>query len=108
MTAERFSLTSGEGVIISPAGSGSKIVMFIPLQNARICLDCDTVFEEGRCPRCSSESFFPLSRWVRPAVANEPVLLAKKVKKVSLLLVASGIAYAAWHFLKDPDKKGPG
>ena len=81
--------------------------MFIPLQNARICLDCDTVFEELRCPRCSSESFFPLSRWIRPAIAAEPIALAKTAKNTSLLLLASGIAYAAWHFFIKPYKKPP-
>ena len=81
--------------------------MSIPLQNARLCLDCDTVFEEARCPSCSSESFFPLSRWVRPAMASDKASLGKKAKKASLVLLGSGVAYAAWRFLKKADKKSP-
>ncbi len=81
--------------------------MFISLQNARICLDCDTVFEESRCPCCGSESFHPLSRWIRPAIAAEPVAMAKKALNTSLLFLASGIAFAAWHFFTKPEKKSP-
>ncbi len=77
--------------------------MFIQLQNARICLDCDTVFEELRCPRCSSVSFHPLSKWIRPAIAAEPVAMAKKTRNTSILLLASGIAFVAWHFFTKPD-----
>lgn len=83
--------------------------MSISLQNARLCLDCDTVFEEARCPACSSESFFPLSRWVRPAVASDSSAsaLGKKARKASLVLLGGGIAYAAWKFFAKPDKKPP-
>lgn len=83
------------------------LAMAIPLQNARLCLDCDTVFEEARCPRCSSESFFPLSRWVRPAVASDSSVLSKRAKKASLLLLGSGLAYTAWRILLKPDSKPP-
>ena len=68
-------------------------------------MDCDTVFEEARCPRCSSESFFPLSRWVRPAVASDATALSKTAKKASLVLLGSGLAYTAWRLLLKPDKK---
>ncbi len=81
--------------------------MFIQLKNARICLDCDTVFEDSRCPRCSGVSFHPLSTWIRPAIAAEPVAMAKKARNTSLLLLASGIAFVAWHFFTKPDKKSP-
>ncbi|MBI3894624.1 MAG: hypothetical protein HY313_01700 [Acidobacteria bacterium] len=77
--------------------------MSIPLQNARLCLDCDTVFEEARCPRCSSESFFPLSRWVRPAMASDSATLRKTAKRASLVLVGSGLAYTAWKLLLKPN-----
>ena len=82
--------------------------MSIPLENARLCLDCDTVFEEQRCPSCSSETFFPLGRWVRPHVAAaEPQRVAsKKVRNASLVLAGSGVAYALYKLLKTPDKKG--
>jgi hypothetical protein len=37
------------------------------LMNARLCLDCEEVHEEQRCPVCSSESFAFMTRWVSPS-----------------------------------------
>ena len=34
------------------------------LHVARLCLDCQEVHDAPRCPRCTSESFALLSRWV--------------------------------------------
>jgi hypothetical protein len=81
--------------------------MAILLENARLCLDCDMVFEEARCPSCSSETFFPLSRWVRPHIeAAEPQRVSsKKVRNASLMLAGSGVAYALYKLLKSTDKK---
>ncbi|MBI4463666.1 MAG: hypothetical protein HY647_03080 [Acidobacteria bacterium] len=81
--------------------------MSISLQNARLCLDCDTIFEEARCPRCSSESFFPVSRWVRPAMASDTKTLSKTAKKASYVLLGSGLAYTAWRLFRKPDHKPP-
>ena len=81
--------------------------MSIPLQNARLCMDCDTVFDEPRCPRCSSESYFPLSRWVRPAVASETAIVSRKARKASLVLLGGGAAFALWKLLKKPNSKPP-
>ncbi len=83
--------------------------MAIQLENARVCLDCDTVFDEPRCPSCSSESFFPLSRWVRPHMvsANSERSVSpagKAARNTSLVLVGGGVAYALWKLLKAPDK----
>ena len=77
------------------------------LENARLCLDCDTVFDEPRCPSCSSESYFPLSRWVRPSkVAAEagPRVISKKARNASLVLGGAGAAYALWKLFSNPDK----
>ncbi|MBI4460788.1 MAG: hypothetical protein HY648_12120 [Acidobacteria bacterium] len=81
--------------------------MSIPLRSARLCLDCETVFQEARCPSCGSESFFPLSRWVRPAMASDSATFRKTAKKASLVLLGSGLAYTAWKLLLKPnsDKK---
>ena len=81
--------------------------MAIPLQNARLCLDCDTVFDEPRCPSCSSESYFPLSRWVRPAIASDTVKVRSKAKKASLVLLGGGAAFALWKLLSKSDHKPP-
>jgi hypothetical protein len=34
------------------------------LNTARLCLDCDEVHDEPRCPVCASESFAFIKRWV--------------------------------------------
>ena len=85
--------------------------MSIALENARLCLDCDTVFEEAQCPSCSSESFFPLSRWVRPS--NEQLEINprkapnKKVRNASLALGGAGVALAVWKLLKNGSDAKP-
>jgi hypothetical protein len=74
-------------------------------------MDCDTVFDHAPCPSCGSESYFPLSRWVRPALeeirpqplASAPPpreLLSPTVKRTarnaSIALAGTGLAYALW------------
>lgn len=89
--------------------------MSFPLENARLCLDCDTVFDAPLCPSCSSESYFPLSRWIRPALdesrrkpppgAMSPAI-TKTARNASLVLAGSGVAYALWKlFGSDRERK---
>src|SRR5262245_49561534 len=70
-----------------------KLYMSFPLQNARLCMDCETVFDAPQCPSCSSQSFFPLSRWIRPALASDDAAAGSTAKKASLVLLGSGVAY---------------
>src|SRR5205085_11558696 len=56
------------------------------LSNARLCLDCDEVHDELKCPVCASESFAFIKRWVttgekrqRPAAAG-PAPLDEKAR----------------------------
>src|SRR5512139_3018814 len=53
------------------------------LRMARLCLDCEEVHDEYRCPVCASDHFTYLTRWVpaperrerpRPAVPPSPEL----------------------------------
>ena len=37
------------------------------LHVARLCLDCQDVHDERACPKCSSESYALLSKWVPAA-----------------------------------------
>ena len=95
------------------------MLMSFPLENARLCLDCDTVFDEARCPSCDSETYFPLSRWVRPASETDesappkprPRTLATKAKNTSLVLGGAGVAFALWKMFgaskNDSGKNGP-
>ena len=34
------------------------------LRVARLCLNCEEVHDQQTCPRCSSESFTHISRWI--------------------------------------------
>jgi hypothetical protein len=68
-------------------------------------MDCDTIFEEARCPSCDSESYFPVSRWVSPAVASEKVTVRKTAKKASMVLLGTGAAFALWKLLGKADAK---
>lgn len=81
--------------------------MSFPLESARLCMDCDTVFADALCPGCGSASYFPLSRWIRPALeAIRPAppepreLLSPGMKKTarnaSIALAGTGLAYALW------------
>src|SRR5687768_7504032 len=56
------------------------------LSNARLCLDCDEVYDEAHCPVCASESFAFIKRWVtaperRPTQA--PVLNHARAETVA-------------------------
>jgi hypothetical protein len=93
--------------------------MSFPLEDARLCLDCDTVFDEARCPSCDSETYFPLSRWVRPANESgesgppkpRQRTLANKAKNTSLVLGGAGVAFALWKMFgaskNGPEKRPP-
>ena len=34
------------------------------LRTARLCLDCEEVHSEMRCPSCASETFTYITRWI--------------------------------------------
>ena len=97
--------------------------MSFPLENARLCMDCDTVFDAPICPSCSSESYFPLSRWIRPALVEirpaRPTptpheapaqtitpTRGKTARNASLLLAGGGLAYAVWKAFMSKGKGG--
>lgn len=49
------------------------------LRRARLCLDCEEVHDEQHCPRCASDQYTFLTRWVpvpdgrnRPRTVVEP------------------------------------
>jgi hypothetical protein len=49
------------------------------LRRARLCLDCEEVHDEQQCPRCASDQYTFLTRWVplpdgrkRPPTVVEP------------------------------------
>jgi hypothetical protein len=93
------------------------------LHVARLCLDCNEVYDANDCPRCGSETFAYLSRWVpaperrvvnRPASSPEaevykeliepPPLRGRMLKRGALGI---GVLAAAGWFLRrrDSDKR---
>jgi hypothetical protein len=60
---------------------------------ARLCLDCEEIFEgKPRCPRCESESWHPILRWIKPmgeerirVVRRKDVLVLAKHPQSELL-----------------------
>jgi hypothetical protein len=44
------------------------------LSDARLCLDCEEVHDQDRCPVCASESFAFIKRWVNtPGKHGRPI-----------------------------------
>jgi hypothetical protein len=89
------------------------------LRTARLCLDCEEVHAEWRCPVCASGSFTYLTRWVpvedrrrepekRPAPTPPPATNGARWVKRG----AAGVALLAatrflWH-LSRPTDSGSG
>ena len=46
------------------------------LRMARLCLDCEEVHDEYRCPICASDHFTYMSRWVPVPERREPAAAA--------------------------------
>ena len=46
--------------VVWPGGYHGRVQLHV----ARLCLDCDEVYDSQTCPICSSESFAYISRWV--------------------------------------------
>jgi len=82
------------------------------LQEARLCLDCEELHTEDQCPRCASDAFAFLTRWVpaneRRARPRRPVPAAQSAgsNRNRWLTGAAGVAaFAAvrWLFSAKPD-----
>ncbi len=94
------------------------IYPYIDLKRARLCLDCEMIFDAPQCPACASESFVPVTRWIRPsereisertqphppsaANAAPPAKPSKRLLKKSLYVGLS--AYGLWKMLFEPAK----
>ncbi len=42
------------------------------LTDARLCMNCEVIFEADTCPVCGSEAFVPISKWVQPLQPAAP------------------------------------
>jgi hypothetical protein len=88
----------------------------VELRRARLCLDCEMIFDGPQCPACASESFVPVTRWIRPTELPPPSKPAaaqppsppppasrpRQIMKKSLY-VGLG-AYGMWKMLFEPSK----
>ncbi len=92
--------------------------MKLPLEKARICLDCDTLHDLDACPECGSDSYFYLANWIkpkhppRPAPPPEAPLLELPPPRKSRhwlrnTLLAGASLIAAYRFLFKPSRKKP-
>jgi hypothetical protein len=71
------------------------------LREARLCLDCEEVHQEGMCPACGSESFAYLSRWVpAPEGATPPPPATSEQAEVFRELLAPERTTPNRHLLK--------
>jgi hypothetical protein len=89
------------------------------LRTARLCLDCEEIHTEYRCPVCASEAFSYITRWVpaperrsRPRTPSsadvqiyqrltsrgddEPARGGKFLKRAALGLTAAGLLGLFW------------
>ena len=74
------------------------------LNRARLCLDCEELHEEQRCPICASETFAYVTRWVpareaRPKPSTPPPAQAfsKTQKAVGFGIAGLGLwGLAQW------------
>ncbi len=98
------------------------------LHDARLCLDCDEVHQDGVCPVCGSESFTYISRWVpvpdterarrpppgdqaelyRELLADEPTRTRRGLRGGLLGLTALGLAGWAFRGSRNKRKETPG
>jgi hypothetical protein len=92
------------------------------LRVARICLDCEELHDQQRCPVCASETFAYVSRWVpaperrshpRPATPAEPEKpsAGRKVAFGVAGLALAGIAGWWWkaaHRIEEAAERGAG
>jgi hypothetical protein len=71
------------------------------LRDARLCLDCDEVHNDGMCPICGSESFAFISRWVPlPDASRPPRPASSENAEIYRELLTAGTAPTGRRFLK--------
>ena len=55
------------------------------LKMARLCLDCEEIFEgKTICPRCGSETWYPIMGWIRP-MGEAQIEVSRKKKNILIL-----------------------
>ena len=121
------SFVSNLGSIVTGREKRPATLDRMQLHVARLCLDCNEVHETDDCPRCGSETFAYLSRWVpaperrvvaRPASSPDaevykelidPPTTRRRGRMLKGGALGIGVLAAAGWFLRrrDPDKSAP-
>jgi hypothetical protein len=75
------------------------------LQEARLCLDCEELHTDDRCPRCASDAFAFVTRWIpanerrirsrRPTPSSSTSSLSASTSSKWLTGAAGGLAAIA-------------
>ena len=95
--------------------------MKVPLEKARICLECDTIHDLPSCPECGSASYYYLANWIKPhreprpapqptmaeAPPGEAAPPRKKRRLVRNVLLAGVSLLTAYTLLFKPRRKPP-
>jgi len=53
----------------------------IPLNKARICIECDIIFEGQVCPTCTSTNWYPLIKWINREETHEEDIMLEDLTK---------------------------
>jgi hypothetical protein len=75
------------------------------LSESRLCLDCEEIHQDQRCPVCGSDAFTFLSRWIGTTAEGRPAVPATKPKPPEVavyrrLIVADAVRPKAMRLLK--------
>ncbi len=85
---------------------------YVDLRRARLCLDCEVIFAGPQCPACASQSFVPITRWIRPTERRDverpgeaPAATVPKKQRSGVLKKSLYVglgAYGVWKMLFQP------
>jgi hypothetical protein len=80
-------------------------LVVMQLRTARLCLDCEEIHDGQECPRCASETFAYISRWVpaperRTGQARPPLEPSPDAAVYRQLMVADAVRPKAGRLLK--------
>ena len=95
-----------------PPSQSDDPFQYVELRRAKLCLDCEAIFQGPRCPACTSESFIPVTRWIRPTERVEvptpappPAPAASRPRRFLKKSLYVGLgAYGVWKMLFEPPK----
>ena len=95
-----------------PLSEAPDLYPYVDLRRGRLCLDCEVIFEGPQCPACTSQSFVPVTRWIRPTERRETGRTSAEALPPASKKQRSGVlkkslyvglgAYGVWKMLFQP------